>query len=162
MLTVATLSRRFRRQKAETKDTSAWRDTVLEIGLDAVVMSAVRYPYPGAENAPAYELLNLCTDPEQKVEACLRAITPWEGRTVLDIGAGSGFHTVRFAATAQRVWALEPDQRLVQQVEQRLAREPGGNVAVLQAGAEAIPLPDASVDWVHARFAYFFGTEACG
>ncbi len=24
------------------------------------------YPYPGAENAPAYELLNRCSDPEQK------------------------------------------------------------------------------------------------
>lgn len=131
-----------------------------EIRLDAVLMSTVLYSYPGAENASAYELLNRCTDPDQKIEACLHAIAPWDGRTVLDVGAGSGFHTVRFAATAQRVWALEPDERLVQQMEQRLARQPAGNIAVLQGGAAAIPLPYASVDWVHARFAYFFGTDA--
>lgn len=123
-------------------------------------MSTVLYPYPGAENASAYELLNRCTDPDQKIEECIRAIAPWEGQTVLDVGAGSGFHAARFAASAERVWALEPDERLVQQMEQRLAREPAGNVAILQASAETIPLPDASVDWVHARFAYFFGADA--
>jgi len=130
----------------------------LRFGFNAV--STVLYPYPGAENASAYELLDRCTDPDQKIEACLRATAPWAGRTVLDVGAGSGFHTVRFAATARHVWAFKPDQRLVQQMEQRLARQPAGNIAVLQAGAEAIPLTDASVDWVHARFAYFFGTDA--
>ena len=31
------------------------------------------------------------------------------------------------------------------------------NVTVLQGMAEALPLPDASVDVVHARWAYFFG-----
>jgi hypothetical protein len=29
----------------------------------------VKYPYPGATNAEAYEWLNQCTDPERKVQA---------------------------------------------------------------------------------------------
>jgi ubiquinone/menaquinone biosynthesis C-methylase UbiE len=48
------------------------------------------------------------------------------------------------------------------QIEARLdeAGSPS-NVSVLAGSAEAVPLPEASVDIVHARFAYFFGTRDC-
>jgi ubiquinone/menaquinone biosynthesis C-methylase UbiE len=124
-------------------------------------MSEVLYPYVGATEADGYEQLNLCSDPEQKIEACLRRLADWAGRTVLDIGAGSGFHAVRFAVEARRLIALEPDGQLVGQCRQRLARQPRRNLTVIQGGAEAIPLAAGSVDFVHARFAYFFGTDAC-
>jgi ubiquinone/menaquinone biosynthesis C-methylase UbiE len=77
------------------------------------------------------------------------------------VGAGSGFHAVRFARQARRVIALEPDARLIGQFRQRMARQQHSNIEVIQAGAEAIPLANGSVDYVHARFAYFFGTDAC-
>jgi ubiquinone/menaquinone biosynthesis C-methylase UbiE len=124
-------------------------------------MSDVLYPYIGATQAAAYEQLNLCADPEQKIEACMQRIATWRDRVLLDVGAGSGFHAVRFARQARRVIALEPDARLIGQFRQRMARQQQSNIEVIQAGAEAIPLANASVDYVHARFAYFFGTDAC-
>ncbi len=124
-------------------------------------MSEVLYPYIGATQADAYEQLNLCADPEQKIEACMERIAPWRDRVLLDVGAGSGFHAVRFARQARRVIALEPDARLIGQLRRRLSRQQQDNIEVIQAGAEAIPLANGSVDCVHARFAYFFGTDAC-
>ncbi|WP_300342947.1 class I SAM-dependent methyltransferase [Nesterenkonia sp.] len=49
---------------------------------------------------------------------------------------------------------MEPDERLL-----RAARARPGAARVLHGSAEHIPLPDASVDVVHARFAYFFPSE---
>lgn len=46
---------------------------------------------------------------------------------------------------------MEPDNRLLDR-----ARARPGNATVLHGPAEHIPLPDASIDVVHARFAYFF------
>ena len=119
------------------------------------------WPYPGATNPEAYELLNLCTDPEQRLEALMWSIAPLDGRVLLDVGAGSGFHALRYAPKASHIFALEPDARMRRQLYQRLLQHSPENVSVLAAYAGDIPLADASVDLVHARFAYFFGTDDC-
>ena len=85
----------------------------------------------------------------------MRSIAPWQGRTVLDVGCGSGFHLPRFAATASHVIGVEPHPALVALARRRTRRLP--QVSVHEGLAEALPLPDASVDVVHARWAYFFG-----
>lgn len=79
----------------------------------------------------------------------------WAGRTVLDVGCGTGFHLPRFAETAARVVGVEPHPAL-QRLAQRRTRSLT-NVAVAAGTAQALPLPDDSVDVVHARWAYFFG-----
>ncbi len=86
-----------------------------------------------------------------------------ESPELLDCGAGNGLLSLRFAERARHVFALEPDHRMLAQIHGALAQagELAGRISVLAAGAEAIPLRDASVDVVHARFAYFFGTDAC-
>jgi ubiquinone/menaquinone biosynthesis C-methylase UbiE len=119
------------------------------------------WPYPGATNPEAYELLNLGTDPERRLESLMWGIAPIEGKVLLDVGAGSGFHAVRYAAQAKHVYALEPDVRMRRQLHEQLMRCSPENVSVLAACAGDIPLADASVDIAHARFAYFFGTEDC-
>lgn len=74
---------------------------------------------------------------------------------MLDLGCGSGFHLPLFAETAGRVIGVEPHPGLQRLAQRRTrARE---NVSVLAGTAQQIPLPDASVDVVHARWAYFFG-----
>ena len=83
------------------------------------------------------------------------AIAPWAGRDVLDVGCGTGFHLPRFAATATTVTGVEPHPSLVALARRRTRRL--GNVTVLEGLAESLPVPDASVDVVHARWAYFFG-----
>ena len=83
------------------------------------------------------------------------AVASWAGRTVLDVGCGTGFHLPRFAATAPSVVGVEPHPDLVALARRRTRRL--ANVTVHQGPAQALPLPDASVDVVHARWAYFFG-----
>jgi ubiquinone/menaquinone biosynthesis C-methylase UbiE len=83
------------------------------------------------------------------------AIADWSGRSVLDIGCGTGFHLPRFAERAARVTGVEPHPDLAALARRRTRRL--ANVSVRQGTAQALPVPDASVDVVHARWAYFFG-----
>jgi SAM-dependent methyltransferase len=65
------------------------------------------------------------------------------GRSVLEVGAGTGAFTARLTATAARVCAVEP----VEAMRLKLARRAPG--ALIVAGsAEALPLRDASMDAV--------------
>lgn len=81
----------------------------------------------------------------------LKAQAPWQGRVLLDLGCGSGFWLQKYQHSAAKVIGVEPDPHLVD-----LARNRPGRAQVLHGSAEHIPLPDGSVDVVHARFAYFF------
>ena len=85
----------------------------------------------------------------------MRTIADWAGRDVLDLGCGTGFHLPRFAATAGSVTGIEPHPDLVAIARRRTRSLP--SVTVLEGTAQALPLADASVDVVHARWAYFFG-----
>lgn len=86
-------------------------------------------------------------------------VAPWHERTVLDLGCGSGFHLPRWADSehgqARSVIGVEPHPGLVAMARRRVAGRP--QVDVRQGSATDIPLPDASVDVVQARWAYFFG-----
>ena len=85
----------------------------------------------------------------------MRAISDWTGRHVLDIGCGAGFHLPRFAATAGSVTGVEPHPDLAA-IARRRTRSLR-SVEVLEGTAQALPVPDSSVDVAHARWAYFFG-----
>ena len=85
----------------------------------------------------------------------MEARTSWAGHTVLDLGCGTGFHLPRFATTAAAVIGVEPHPDLVALARRRTRSL--AHVSVLAGTAQAIPLPDASVDVVHVRWAYFFG-----
>jgi SAM-dependent methyltransferase len=121
---------------------------------------------PNIGRHPAsYELENEALDSAGHVLTAMRAIAPWAGRTIVDLGCGTGFWLRRYAAEAARVLGVEPDPAL-RTVAARVAAGLGAagysGAEVLAGSAEHIPLPDASVDVVHARFAYFFppGTDA--
>jgi ubiquinone/menaquinone biosynthesis C-methylase UbiE len=85
----------------------------------------------------------------------MRARTDWTGRDVLDIGCGTGFHLPRFASTARSVVGVEPHPDLTALARRRTRGLT--SVTVHQGTAQSLPVPDASVDVVHARWAYFFG-----
>jgi SAM-dependent methyltransferase len=74
---------------------------------------------------------------------------------VLDLGCGTGFHLPRFAEEAATVIGVEPHPDLVALARRRTRALP--HVEVHHGTAQALPLPDSSVDVVHARWAYFFG-----
>ena len=102
-----------------------------------------------------YEVENRAQDAGGDIWRTLREAFDWSGRDVLDIGCGDGFHLPVFAATARAVTGVEPHPPLVRRARDRVAGL--DNVKVLAAGAQTLPLPDASVDLAHARTAYFFG-----
>ncbi|GAA3242039.1 class I SAM-dependent methyltransferase [Actinocorallia longicatena] len=113
-------------------------------------------PSPNIWNTPQiYEQENKAVDPDGVLAAAMRSIRPWDGQTVLDIGCGTGFHLPFFAETATRVIGAEPHAGLASAARRRCAGLP--NVTVRTAAAQALPVPDSSVDVVHARWAYFFG-----
>ena len=96
-----------------------------------------------ANNPSMYERENQAIDRSGTLWAALLATADWTGRTIVDLGCGTGFWLPRYEPLAAAVIGVEPDETL----------RPG---SALAGSAEHIPLPDNSVDVIHARFAYFF------
>jgi ubiquinone/menaquinone biosynthesis C-methylase UbiE len=121
-----------------------------------VAASQGAVPSPNIWHSPeTYELENRAADPDQRIEAAMRSVLDWAGRDMLDLGCGTGFHLPRWASAARSVVGVEPHPGLAAIARRRISRL--ANVEVRQGAAQAIPLPDASVDVVQARWAYFFG-----
>lgn len=98
-----------------------------------------------------YDIENKAADPDHVVLAEMRDIAPWRNATILDLGCGTGYWLDLYASEAAEVIGVEPDPGLLE-----LARTRITSGRVLPGSAEHLPLPDASVEVVHARFAYFF------
>lgn len=105
-----------------------------------------------------YEKENRAQDVDGEIWRTLRERCDWRSRDVVDIGCGAGFHLPVFAEHAREVIGVEPHRRLADAARHRVSGH--GNVRVLTAPAQRLPLPDASVDLVHARTSYFFGRGA--
>ena len=79
--------------------------------------------------------------PPQAVEGLIRRLDLRPGRTVLDVGAGTGKLTRLLVPTGARILALEP---VAEMRAKLVATTPGAEA--LDGLAEAVPLADASVD----------------
>lgn len=110
------------------------------------------------DNPQLYELENAGFDPDGLVLEAMREAAPWAGRRLVDLGCGNGFWLPGYAAEATDVVGVEPDDSLLRSALARVRGLP--NVRVGAGSAEHLPLDDASVDVVHARFAYFHGPGA--
>jgi SAM-dependent methyltransferase len=108
-------------------------------------------------DADVYETENRAVDPERRIEAAMWRIAPWADKVVLDLGSGTGFHIPRFHETASHVIGVEPHGPSHVRAMSRVATLGIERVSLIRASAAELPLRDASVDIVHARFAYFFG-----
>jgi ubiquinone/menaquinone biosynthesis C-methylase UbiE len=91
-----------------------------------------------------------CAAPQ--VAAIRRALVPQANGTVLELGFGSGLNLPAYdASRVAKLYALEPHAPIRRLAERRLQASPI-EAEVLEAGAEAVPLPDGSVDTVLLTF----------
>jgi SAM-dependent methyltransferase len=92
-------------------------------------------------------------------EAAVRwALERAPGPRVLDLGAGTGKLTAGLLALGAGVTAVEPDPKMRGELRRALP-----DVQALEGGAEAIPLPDGSVDAVLAGNAmHWFDIDVAG
>jgi SAM-dependent methyltransferase len=128
----------------------------------------VATPLPGSVPSPniwhhpeTYEIENRSVDPDGVIESAMRDVlggSGWAGQDFLDLGCGTGFHLPRWASGqggARAVYGVEPHPDLAAVAARRTRRL--ANVTVLAGTAQRVPLPDASVDVMQARWSYFFG-----
>jgi ubiquinone/menaquinone biosynthesis C-methylase UbiE len=114
------------------------------------------HPSSNIQTAPdLYEVENRAADPNQHVERAMEALAALTGKTMLDLGAGTGFHIPRFHQ-AEHIFAMEPHDDSRRLATRRIADLALRNVSILKGSAEYIPFRDQSVDICHSRFAYFF------
>ncbi len=113
-------------------------------------------PSPNIWHHPAtYEIENRAADPHGRIEEAMSSVASWSGARFLDVGCGSGFHLPAWAATAACVIGVEPHPGLARLAVRRTRKL--SNVSVSVGTAQALPVADASVDVMQARWAYFFG-----
>jgi ubiquinone/menaquinone biosynthesis C-methylase UbiE len=85
----------------------------------------------------------------QKVPKILEALGVGSGAVVADIGAGGGFFTVRLARAVGptgRVYAVDVNTRVIEQLRKRVADEGLSNVVVLEGSAWDPRLASATLD----------------
>lgn len=73
------------------------------------------------------------------------------GRTILELGCGGGQWSVALARAGARVIGLDLSERQLAHARQRV-RADGGQVFLLQASAERVPLANASMDIVFCDY----------
>ncbi len=90
-------------------------------------------------------------DAYQKPDEVLKALALRPGETVADVGAGSGYFTLRFARAvgpAGRVYAVDVSPDMIRHLNRRIRDAKIANVATILSEPDDPLLPDASVDRV--------------
>jgi SAM-dependent methyltransferase len=90
-------------------------------------------------------------EPEEEPEKALDALGNLTGATVADVGAGSGYFTVRLSkrvGPSGRVFANDLQPEMLKMLGARLARERIANVTLVQGSIVDPKLPPASIDLV--------------
>lgn len=88
-------------------------------------------------------------DVEEEPDRAIEALDLKTGQTVADIGAGSGYMSVRMAkrvGPTGRVYAEDIQPQMIELLEQRLAKEKIANVTPVLGLIDDPKLPEASID----------------
>ena len=106
----------------------------------AHVMS--HYGIPWLERAERQE--------EEDTDLLLRNLGLKDGMQVADIGAGSGYHSVRIARRigSGRVYAVDVSPEMIDHLNDRLNRESIRNVSCVLGSEQDIPLKEGTIDLI--------------
>jgi FkbM family methyltransferase len=86
---------------------------------------------------------------EENVSLLLKNMALKPGETVADIGAGSGYHSIRMAAMVGKqgsIKAIDIQPEMLQFLREKLKNEGVGNVDLVQGTEKSLQLPENSVD----------------
>jgi SAM-dependent methyltransferase len=123
----------------------------------AAVTGEERHPVSGRVIAPvmSYEGAEWLERPEREFEEqpskAIKALGIRPGQVVADVGAGSGYYTVRLAKQVGRmgrVYASDIQPEMIVHLQRRLERERIENVELVQATDTNPRLPDGAFDLV--------------
>ncbi|WP_019228586.1 class I SAM-dependent methyltransferase [Sedimentibacter sp. B4] len=74
-----------------------------------------------------------------------------KNHTLLDVGAGTGFFTIPMAeSTSNKVYAMDPDERMLGVIENKAAEKGLTNIELIQDYIENLNIQHNSVDFVMA------------
>ena len=80
-------------------------------------------------------------------------VVPYAEGRVLEVGCGSGTNFGLYdSSKVSQVFALEPDAQMIKKAQKRADAADGLNIEFMEAGGEAVPLEDSSVDTVVFTF----------
>lgn len=134
-----------------------WRGAVLLVTLcgGTVLLAQGRHPVSGRVIAPVMGVggAGWLERPEREAEeattAAVRALRLQRGDVVADIGAGSGYYTVRMAAavgSAGKVYATDIQPGMLDILRRRVARAGVSNVETVLGAADDPKLPADALD----------------
>jgi ubiquinone/menaquinone biosynthesis C-methylase UbiE len=128
----------------------AWCAAALVLTCAALAQTAHQEHHP-PESTGAY--IRALEDPNrsawQKPAEVIRQLSLEPGEAVADIGAGSGYFTVRFARAVGprgKVYAVDIDRGMLDHIERRAKEAHLGNIQLVLAEPHDPKLPAASVD----------------
>ncbi len=99
-------------------------------------------------HAAEYHELVAAEDWQGNLPRALGEITDFEGKTVVEMGAGTGRVTMLVAPLCSEVLAFDASQHMLDTAASNLKGRALGNVTLQKADNRAIPLPDASAEIV--------------
>jgi ubiquinone/menaquinone biosynthesis C-methylase UbiE len=85
-------------------------------------------------------------DPEGAEIEVLNRLAPVDGLRVLELGCGDGRLTLRYAHTAERVLAVDPDEDKIASARAALPDALADRVSFVAAGAAEVDAPRRSFD----------------
>lgn len=92
--------------------------------------------------------MSLVIDPAGKEVRALARVTDWRGKRVLEIGCGDGRLTLRLARLGARVFAIDPEAKLIRLACKKLPKRFASQVEYHIGHAESLKHPDGVFDLV--------------
>jgi len=94
------------------------------------------------------------SDPKNKPDHIIKAVALRKGQRIVDIGAGGGYFSLRFAKIVGengRVYAVDTNQKYIDFISQRAREQRLHNIYPILAEEDAVDLPEHSFDVIFMR-----------